>query len=600
MSIEFNAPQFMLPSGSHSDSIPEFGLPTGRGTTIFSQDNTGFSTAYTVKSLIGSNCYNGSINTLDQQDYYKVDLSNGTLNALASGLSANIGIQVLDGSKKVVQDLSGEGFSSAKALTASLGAGTYYVRIYSLDSKSTNYSLSLTNGKTYYVATNGSDGDAGTFMAPFQTIDMAVSVVQAGETIFVRDGTYYDRKISIRNSGRADAPITLASTPGEKVVIDHGLQVSDWSSQGGGVYRGTPIFLDAGRDRPNNTVRVMVDGQPLMRVSDRAELKEGMFWVDGTTGTLDVWAKGGVDPGAKETLILNRPAGDVDGNDQVGIFVEQTANYVVIDGFVDRAADVGVWAFTDQGESQGLVVRNCELKSSWDNGVRLDHWNGALIENCNIHDTDQVALPRGKFDWPTAIIGVYSNNVTVSGNRVHHNLGEGIDPYRQTSGWKILNNVVHDNWSVNIYIDTDLGDMTVEGNYIYNTQDSNHPDGIRIANEMANYLGADPTLGVKGIKITNNRIVGTGGGVRFFNYTNQKTHLAHSVISGNTISNTYNNLHAIWVDRGDDVVIENNVASDPVELNEGVNGGIQVLNNRFSGAALEGFKDGSGVTFTAT
>jgi hypothetical protein len=593
MSIESNAPQFMLPSGSNADSIAEYGLPTGRGTTISSQGNTGLSTAYTIKSLVGSDCYNGNISASDQQDYYKVDASSGTLNVFVSDLNGNVGIQLLDSSNHLVQDGADGNFASVKALTASVGAGTYYVRIYSLDSKSTDYSVSLTNGKTYYVSTKGSDEDSGSFEAPFQTITQAAKVAKAGETIFVREGTYYERRVSLQNSGTADAPITLASTPGETVVIDHGLRVSSWSAEGGGVYRGTPIYSSA--DSPENTVRVIVGGQPLLKVSDRGQLKEGTFWVD-SSGALEVWASGGVDPGTQETLVLNRPAGDVDGNDQVGIFVEQTANYVVIDGFIDRAADNGVWAYTDYGENQGLVVKNCEIKYSWDNGIRLDHWNGALIENCNIHNTDQVALPRGKFAWPTAIIGSYSRNVTVSGNRVHHNLGEGIDPYRQTSNWDILNNVVHDNWSVNIYIDTDLGDITVKGNYVYDTQDgTEHADGIRIANEMANYLGNDSN--VTGIKVENNKIVGTGGGIRFFNYTEQYSSLEDSVISNNTIINTYNDLHAIWVDRGDNVVIENNVASDPVQLDTGLNQGIQVRNNKFTDQALSDARSDSGVTF---
>ncbi|NLE33824.1 MAG: DUF1565 domain-containing protein, partial [Bacteroidales bacterium] len=42
----------------------------------------------------------------------------------------------------------------------------------------------------YYVAATGSDSNSGTLTAPFKTITKAVSVVKAGETIYVRGGTY--------------------------------------------------------------------------------------------------------------------------------------------------------------------------------------------------------------------------------------------------------------------------------------------------------------------------------------------------------------------------------------------------------------------------
>jgi hypothetical protein len=74
---------------------------------------------------------------------------------------------------------------------------------------------------TLYVATNGSDGNAGTVAAPLKTIQKAVSLVSAGGTIAVRGGTYaLTSNITIAKSGTSGAPITLASYSGEHVVID--------------------------------------------------------------------------------------------------------------------------------------------------------------------------------------------------------------------------------------------------------------------------------------------------------------------------------------------------------------------------------------------
>ena len=82
------------------------------------------------------------------------------------------------------------------------------------------------NGKAlssvvYYVATTGSDSNAGTLTAPFGTIAKAVSVVPAGGTIVVRGGQYVSPQggWSFANSGTSAAPITLTNYSGEQVVF---------------------------------------------------------------------------------------------------------------------------------------------------------------------------------------------------------------------------------------------------------------------------------------------------------------------------------------------------------------------------------------------
>jgi len=83
----------------------------------------------------------------------------------------------------------------------------------------------------YYVATNGSPGPAGnnnnagtSAAAPFATIARAVQLVQPGETIFLRGGTYPTYNIPLRNgqpvSGTASAWITFSAYPGEVPIFD--------------------------------------------------------------------------------------------------------------------------------------------------------------------------------------------------------------------------------------------------------------------------------------------------------------------------------------------------------------------------------------------
>ena len=70
-----------------------------------------------------------------------------------------------------------------------------------------------------YVAPNGSDSNPGTLASPYATIQHAVNHLEAGDTIYVRSGTYVEVVI-VRQSGTAESPITIAAYPGETPIID--------------------------------------------------------------------------------------------------------------------------------------------------------------------------------------------------------------------------------------------------------------------------------------------------------------------------------------------------------------------------------------------
>ncbi len=73
-------------------------------------------------------------------------------------------------------------------------------------------------GTTYYVATNGSDGNPGTSALPWATIQYAVQTIAAGDTILVKPGTYAGCRIEF--SGTSGAPKTLAAETAGTVVLN--------------------------------------------------------------------------------------------------------------------------------------------------------------------------------------------------------------------------------------------------------------------------------------------------------------------------------------------------------------------------------------------
>src|SRR5262245_30735812 len=85
----------------------------------------------------------------------------------------------------------------------------------------------------YYVSPSGSDSNPGTLASPFATIPKAVSVVVAGDTIFVRGGTHsYSSTILIAKSGTAAAPIRLWAYQNEQPLLDFSTQPYGSSNRG--------------------------------------------------------------------------------------------------------------------------------------------------------------------------------------------------------------------------------------------------------------------------------------------------------------------------------------------------------------------------------
>ncbi|OGM60542.1 hypothetical protein A2892_00785 [Candidatus Woesebacteria bacterium RIFCSPLOWO2_01_FULL_39_10b] len=74
---------------------------------------------------------------------------------------------------------------------------------------------------TYYVATGGNDSNPGTVANPWRTIQKAADTLVAGDTVYIRRGTYREIIIAQR-SGSAGSYITYTAYPGDKgyVIID--------------------------------------------------------------------------------------------------------------------------------------------------------------------------------------------------------------------------------------------------------------------------------------------------------------------------------------------------------------------------------------------
>ena len=71
---------------------------------------------------------------------------------------------------------------------------------------------------TYYVATTGSDSNSGAIGSPFLTIGHGVSVLVAGDTLYLRGGSYIE-SVTVGLSGSSGNPITIRGYPSETPII---------------------------------------------------------------------------------------------------------------------------------------------------------------------------------------------------------------------------------------------------------------------------------------------------------------------------------------------------------------------------------------------
>lgn len=82
-------------------------------------------------------------------------------------------------------------------------------------------------GGDYYVSTNGDDNNDGSFNSPFASMQKAVNVAVAGDTVYIRGGLYnlitgidIDPTDSKGSSGTAGNPICYFAYPGETPIFD--------------------------------------------------------------------------------------------------------------------------------------------------------------------------------------------------------------------------------------------------------------------------------------------------------------------------------------------------------------------------------------------
>ena len=202
---------------------------------------------------------------------------------------------------------------------------------------------------TYYVATTGDNADPGTLAEPWETITYAESQVSAGDTVYIRAGTYDEGEISITENGTPGQDITFRAYGSEEVILQKGAG-DDFIFDCTADYR---IFQGFELDSENARSVVRLDGDYDQLLD--CDLHDASWWA-----MVDV---GGDHCTVDHCTFLN--------------------NYVAVD---EDAAGVGC-----SGGQAYLTVSFCTFENMRGDGIIVDHntgTEGVDYDGFSFHDNE--------------------------------------------------------------------------------------------------------------------------------------------------------------------------------------------------------------------
>lgn len=357
------------------------------------------------------------------------------------------------------------------------------------------------SGAIYYVASNGNDNNSGTIEQPLQTIQKAIDMAQAGDTIYVRGGVYH-QTVTITNSGQEGQPIRLLAYSDELPVLD-------------GEYQ-----LPAGTvDRCDNSVtppRCFVS-EPLVKIAG-SYIEFAGFKLMRSQG-VGISISG---PSAIQQIVIRDCQIHETRNAAIrGLSINQllvencdiyhAGNYAPY----DRPSEQLQWMpIVKAMDSANLVYRNNVIHENWGEGL------AAGVNSQNVLMEDNVI-----FDNSAAQLYVNrASNVTIQRNLLYHTNAPELRRNGDPSHCLVLNNE-----------DVQDGSIMVENIRILNNVI------VGCSRNISIWSGKNSIFSLKDIEIMHNALVNaysnTAGNAYGLTITNQaninNVHIHHNIISQN-------------------------------------------------------------------
>jgi len=332
----------------------------------------------------------------------------------------------------------------------------------------------LAKSNSYYVSPKGSDNNKGNSPSqPFKSIQKAASMVKAGDSVYIMEGTYHET-IEIEISGTKDYPISFTNYKNEKVIIDgeHQLPKEKW--------RGLISIFNQSYINLSNLI---------LKNSTYA----GLFMEGANHISID------------NLITYNTHSSGV------GIWESQ---YITLTStLIEKACNGGVNECITVANSQHCTISHNEVKYNGDptnGGEGIDIKEGSqyieVFNNHVHHINDCTGIYIDGWDKETHNINVYNN-------RVHDCNHTGMAMATERGGYlhhvSFFNNVIYNNRDVGILI----------GGWIHHQNDKPDPKSTPITD----------------IKLINNTLYGNGGGIVVLNKDIDNLIIRNNICSHNSL-----------------------------------------------------------------
>lgn len=247
----------------------------------------------------------------------------------------------------------------------------------------------------YYVSLNGNDSNPGTMAMPFKTIYKATSILNSGDTLIIRGGTYNESIYISDKNGNDTSWINIKSYPGEKVILDGQNSFDPGTTQAFTLYKSSYIHFD-GIEIKNYT-------------------SAGIY----------------ITSGDSHINITNMIIHDLDGQENTGAGVEgilgEGASYCTVRG--NEIYNVGLKL--NKPKDHGIYI-----------GYGVSNWT---IDSNRIHDNSGAGVQM--YGDPNG--GSYS---TVSNNLLYNNHAYGLVVSSNATGNNIEGNIMYNNGTSDVYM----------------------------------------------------------------------------------------------------------------------------------------------------
>jgi len=308
----------------------------------------------------------------------------------------------------------------------------------------------------YYVATNGRDSNPGRERLPWRSVQKAALTLTAGETVYIKEGTYNER-IWVQNSGTPGNFITFAAYPGHTVTIDGTGIPFDWYGLFN-VEDKSYIKVSGLRVINSSWFGILVGGN-----SNNVIIEKNYTYNTASSG-ITAWCD--IDANCSNIVISgNEIELAVNGGSQECLTLSGIDRFEVRYNYIHHGSLSQTLEHSTGGEGIDTKV-GCS--------------NGKIYKNCVYHTYNKLGIYVDAWDQYTSNIEVFDNTV--------HDCGTGFAVASEAGGEleniEFYNNLAYDNDGWGIFVNAWHDDSVLKHGKVINNTFYNNGGGIYIGDEI--------------------------------------------------------------------------------------------------------------------